>query len=178
MNTGAPSPMSVTPKRLLFVCLGNICRSPLAEGLFASLALARGMGDRFHLDSCGTGAWHAGEPPDPRTLAVARSHGVRLTHRARQLDGATDFQEFDLLLVMDRSNLQNILRAGCPSGKAALIRSFDPALRSVSPALQNALDVPDPYSGGPEGFEHMYQLLHAACSGLLGTLLTVPEPME
>src|SRR5690242_8821961 len=136
MNGGrALSGVGTTRKRLLFVCLGNICRSPLAEGLFASLAQMRGVGDRFHVDSCGTGAWHVGEPPDPRTLAVARAHGLRLGHRARQLDGRSDFHRFDLLLAMDRSNLENIRLAGCPPEKVALMRSFDPAF-----GLQDALD--------------------------------------
>jgi len=173
-----PSPHT-PPKALLFVCLGNICRSPLAEGVFASLATARGACDRFILDSCGTGAWHVGETPDRRSIEVARRHGVVLHHRARQLQPERDFETFDLLLAMDRSNLDHILRAGCPPERAALMRSYDPGLRGPgSESLEHGLDVPDPYSGGADGFEHVYQMLHAACTGLLGTLLKVPGLRE
>jgi protein-tyrosine phosphatase len=180
MTTPQSRPMAGAPPRsLLFVCLGNICRSPLAEGLFASLAAARGARDLFRLDSCGTGAWHVGELPDRRSIQVARKHGITLDHRARQLDHERDFQDFDLLLAMDRSNLDHLHRAGCPPHRAALIRSFDPALRDLPPkSLQYTLDVPDPYSGGPDGFEHVYSLLHAACDGLLGTLLAESGPSE
>jgi protein-tyrosine phosphatase len=177
-RTTHPAP-HVQPTALLFVCLGNICRSPLAEGLFASLATARGAGSRFRLDSCGTGAWHVGEAPDRRSIEVARRHGVVLNHRARQLRPERDFETFDLVLAMDRSNLDHILRAGCPPERAALIRSYDAALRAPGlETLKHDLDVPDPYSGGADGFEDVYRLLHAACAGLLGALLRDTGPTE
>lgn len=154
-------------RRILFVCLGNICRSPLAQGLFEHLTTQRGVRDQFTIGSCGTGGWHVGERPDPRTLAVARRHGVELTSRARKLDPTCDFDRFDLVIAMDRSNLSNILRAGCPEERATLLLRFAP--RDI--AEPHRYEVPDPYSEGPEGFELVYHLVHAGASGLLEAVL-------
>jgi protein-tyrosine phosphatase len=156
---------------VLFVCLGNICRSPLARFIFDDLAASRGVAHRFDVDSCGTGAWHAGEGADPRTIAVARLHGLSPTHTARQLDPAIDFRRFHLLLAMDLSNRANLLAAGAPPASVRLLRSFDPALAT---APESHLSVPDPYYGGPDGFEHMYRMIHAACVGLLDHLAPGP----
>lgn len=148
---------------VLFMCLGNICRSPLAEGIFLHLAARRGARDRFLVDSCGTGGWHAGEPPDPRALAEAARHGVHLPSRARRLEPREDSRRFDLIVAMDAQNREDAIRAGVPGEKIRLMRSFDPAA--------GELDVPDPYYGGVEGFGRVYDMLAAACGGLLDHLL-------
>ena len=161
------------PTSLLFVCMGNICRSPLAEGLFIHLARERAVLDRFRVDSCGTGAWHVGELPDPRMRSTAEKHGVTLTSRARQIDPATDFPDltnkggFDLILPMDRDNMAAVLDLGAPPERVRLFRSFDPALRDRP---KRDLDVPDPYYGGDEGFERVFEMVWAACNGLLDHL--------
>jgi protein-tyrosine phosphatase len=164
------------PVSVLFVCLGNICRSPVAEGVFIHLAQERGVLDRFRVDSAGTGHWHVGRPADPRSLAVAERHCVFLPSRARQVDPASDFPAttspettgFDLLIGMDRDNCAALRALGAPAERVGLLRGFDPALAGEP---LHRLDVPDPYYGGPEGFEHMYEMIHAACAGLLSALL-------
>ena len=152
------------PIRLCFVCLGNICRSPLAEGIFLHLAEQRGLADRFAVDSSGTGGWHVGNAADPRSIAVAAKHGVDLPSRARQFASA-DIDQFDLFLAMDTSNRDTLVDRGVPSGRVRLIRSFDSSL----PA-DHALDVPDPYYGGDDGFDTVYDMLVTACNGLLDEL--------
>ncbi len=153
---------------VLFVCLGNICRSPLAEGLFIDKARRSGVLDRFEVDSCGTGAWHVGESADHRSLAVAMKHGVQLPSIARQLDPAADLVRYAWLIAMDRSNVRNLIRAGAPAGRIRLVRSFDPALTGRP---ETELEVPDPYDWPGDGFESVYQMLDAACAGLLAFLL-------
>lgn len=149
------------PTGVLFVCLGNICRSPLAEGIFTDLADHRGLADRFRIDSCGTGGWHAGNPPDPRAVLVAAKNGLDITHlRARKFDPRRDPIDFDWLIVMDRSNHDDVLAMGTPSDKVRLMRSFDPTLNAPS-------DVPDPYYGGDDGFDKVYAMLTRACEGML-----------
>ncbi len=152
---------------LLFVCLGNICRSPLAEGVFLHQAAERGVLDFFDVDSCGVGGWHAGEPPDKRARAVAKRNGVRLPSTARQVDPSTDFDRFDLLLAMDTSNRDALLELGAPAERVCLMRSYDPTLASAD---DNELDVPDPYYGGPKGFNTVFEMLERACRGLLDEL--------
>lgn len=144
---------------VLFVCLGNICRSPLAEGIFRALVEDAGLSGDFIIDSAGTGAWHIGNPPDPRSIEVAARHGIDLTsQRARQVAGA-DFTRFRTILAMDRSNL-SALRAGAGSGTAELrLLMNDPPM-----------DVPDPYFGGPEGFDDVYRLIRSGCETLLESL--------
>ncbi len=152
------------PLKVLFVCMGNICRSPLAEGLFLHLARKRGLADHFEVDSCGTGNWHVGRAPDPRSQAVADKYGVPLVCRARQVDPTEDFETFDLILAMDRSNLRD-LRDLAPvehHGKIRLIREWDPEAGD-----EEAPEVPDPYYGGPRGFEDMYTMLRRSCERLL-----------
>lgn len=151
---------------VLFVCLGNICRSPLAEHLFRRLAASRGVGERFVVGSCGMGGWHVGGGADPRTIAIAARFGWALEHTARQFNAATDVARFRLIVPMDRDNLRALLSAGAPADRVRLMRSFDPAFDPAAPP-----DVPDPYYGGPEGFVHMYQMLDDACAGLLAHLL-------
>lgn len=153
-----------TQTGVLFVCLGNICRSPLAKGIFQDLVRDRDMADRFDIDSCGTGGWHAGSGADPRTVQIAAFHGLTFEHEARQLDPRRDFDRFDYLLAMDLDNRAGLLHAGAPASKVHLMRSFDPALQGET---EHLLQVPDPYYGGSEGFEKMYVMLKAACEGFL-----------
>lgn len=153
---------------VLFVCLGNICRSPLAEGVFIHLARARGVLDRFDVDSCGTGAWHAGESADHRSIAVARRYGIELPSIARQFDAGRDTARFEWLIAMDRSNVRNLVRAGADPARVKLLRSFDPALANRPDA---ELEVPDPYDWPGDGFESVYQMVHASCNGLLDVLV-------
>lgn len=152
---------------VLFVCLGNICRSPLAKAVFIHHARARGVLDRFDVDSCGTGHWHAGGPADPRTIATCRKYGIPLDHVARQVDPVRDFRRFPLLLAMDASNRATLLHLGAGEGQVRLVRSFDPALADQP---HHRLDVPDPYSGDEGGFDRVYEMLDASCRGLLDTL--------
>jgi protein-tyrosine phosphatase len=153
--------------RLLFVCMGNICRSPTAEGVMRHLVREAGLEDEIVIDSAGTGGWHAGDAPDRRATAAARARGVTLEGAARQIT-VDDFEDFDLLLAMDRDNLEGI-RAIAPDAEAAakarLLREFDPASAGAPD-----LDVPDPYYGGPQGFETVLDQVEAACRGLLDEL--------
>lgn len=153
------------PDSVLFVCLGNICRSPLAEHLFRRLVHSRGLGDRFLVESRGTGGWHEGDGADPRTIAVAARFGWRLEHTARRFRAAVDLERFQLIVPMDKDNMRVLLSAGTPPDRVRLMRSFDPASDPDAPP-----DVPDPYYGGPDGFVHMYHMLETACEGLLGHL--------
>ena len=150
--------------RLLFVCLGNICRSPTAEAVMARLVADAGLDGRIELDSAGTGPWHVGEPPDARAAAAGARRGVTLRGVGRQV-AVEDFERFDLLLAMDREN-HRALRALAPDADAAarvrLLREFDPASDGA-----RDLDVPDPYYGGHDGFDRVLDLVEAACAGLL-----------
>ena len=151
--------------RILFVCMGNICRSPTAEGVMRALVREAGVEDRVEIDSAGTGGWHAGEPPDARATEAAQRRGVTLAGAARQVV-PDDFERFDLLVAMDRENLRGLL-AVAPDEEAAekvrLLREFDPD-------ASGDLDVPDPYYGGERGFEAVLDQVQAACRGLLGEL--------
>jgi protein-tyrosine phosphatase len=155
------------PTRLLFVCLGNICRSPSAEGVMRSLVAQAGLADRIVLDSAGTGSWHVGSPPDTRAAAAASARGVAVEGRARQVE-RVDFEQFDLLLAMDRENL-GVLRRLAPDDDARrrvrLLREFDPASTGSAD-----LDVPDPYYGAANGFDLVLDLIEAACAGLLAEI--------
>lgn len=157
------------PTSVLFVCLGNICRSPLAEGVFIHLAEQRGVADRFEVDSCGTGGWHAGSRPDPRSIAVAKKHGVHLPGSARQLDAESDAR-FDLVVAMDDSNRASLVEAGIPGARICLLRDFDPDANR-EPATPGSRDVPDPYYGGPDGFDDAYDMVRRSCAALLDHLL-------
>jgi protein-tyrosine phosphatase len=162
---------------ILFVCMGNICRSPLAEGLFLHLARQRGVHEQFRVDSAGTGGWHAGNPADPRTIAVAHKRGVPVLSRARQVDPRADFIEpgpdagFHWLIGMDMDNCERLIMLGAPEERVRLLRSFDPALAGEPP---HRLEVPDPYYGGPDGFELMYAMINSACEGLLASVTKRP----
>jgi protein-tyrosine phosphatase len=152
--------------RILFVCLGNICRSPTAEGVMRHLVEAEGLAEAVRLDSAGTGGWHVGAPPDPRSREAARQRGIVVAGAARQVVPG-DFHDFDLILAMDGANLRD-LRSAAPAGAAAelrLLREFDAPSAAVGD-----LDVPDPYSGGPDGFDEVLDLVDAACRGLVAEL--------
>jgi protein-tyrosine phosphatase len=149
--------------RVLFVCLGNICRSPTAEGVMRSLVEREGLRDSIQLESAGTGAWHVGSAPDERATAAALARGVELEGRARQVR-AEDFEDFDLLLAMDGENLRELRRLAPGEeqrAKVRLLREFDEASTGAD------LDVPDPYYGGAGGFDEVFELVRAACEGLL-----------
>src|SRR5688572_30514925 len=112
--------MAGKPLRVCFVCMGNICRSPLAENVFRHKARQRGVEQRFDIDSAGTGGWHAGEPPDPRVRQVASARGIRMSGAARQVK-REDFSAFDLLICMDDENREALLHMGAPSAKVKLL---------------------------------------------------------
>lgn len=155
--------MPNAPTSVLFVCLGNICRSPLADGIFTYLVNEQGLADQFRIDSCGTGAWHVGNPPDPRSILVAAKYNIDLTNlRARQFDPETDPTEFDWIIPMDASNYRELIKQGTPKDKVRLMRSFDPIING-----NKAPDVPDPYYGGDDGFDKVYEMLMRACRGML-----------
>ncbi len=147
--------------RVLFVCLGNICRSPMAEGVFREVVRRAGLADRFEVDSAGTSSWHTGEPPDERASAVAVRRGVELTSRARQV-AASDLATFDYVLAMDAENLARLrpLEAAAKGAEVQLLRAFDAQGGSEA-------EVPDPYFGGPGGFDDVYEMIERACRGLL-----------
>lgn len=136
---------------VLFICLGNICRSPAAEGAFRSLVEKKGMSDLFHIDSCGTSNYHIGSLPDHRTRKVAQSRGINLSHKARELRNE-DFDFFDFLLTMDNSNLKNVM-SRCPESQLSKIRPFSSFFSELSP------EVPDPYYGDIKDFELVQDLV-------------------
>jgi low molecular weight protein-tyrosine phosphatase len=152
--------------RILFVCMGNICRSPTAEGVMRRLLRDAGL-EGVEVESAGTGGWHAGEPPDERAAAAAARRGVTLEGAARQVRPA-DFRRFDLLIALDRANLRGLLELA-PDEEAAekvrLLREFDPGASGTGD-----LDVPDPYYGGDRGFETVLDMVERACRGLIDEL--------
>jgi protein-tyrosine phosphatase len=151
---------------ILFVCLGNICRSPLAMGVFRQVVDEAGVADRFEIDSAGTSAYHAGDPPDARTVAVARRRGLRLEHVARQVTPA-DLERYDYIIAMDGSNLGKLRRlAGTAPGSAELV-----LLREFDPQADGDFEVPDPYFGGESGFEDVHDMVERACRALLDHIL-------
>ena len=162
MPVPAPPVEPPVPFKLLFVCLGNICRSPTAEGVMRALVADAGLEEAIHIDSAGTGSWHVGSAPDERATAAAGARGLVLEGAARQVQPA-DFVDFDLLVAMDRENTRE-LRAMAEDeeqrAKVRLLREFDPR---ASPDV----DVPDPYYGGAGGFDAVLDLVQAACEGLL-----------
>ncbi len=154
--------------KILFVCLGNICRSPLAEGIFIQHCQAGGLEGRYLADSAGIGDWHIGHPPDSRAIATAQKRGVHLPSICRQVK-ADDFQVFDFILAMDRSNHRDLLDR-CPKslrGKIQLMREYDLG-------QDQGLDVPDPYYGGPADFDAVFEILHRCCRRFLDALETSP----
>lgn len=156
-NSSIPS----TTKSVVFVCLGNICRSPTADGVFRKMVGDAGLTDSILVDSAGTGAWHVGESPDKRATQAAKRRGYDLSPlRARQFQ-AKDFDRFDYVLAMDYSNLQD-LRALCPSHADEKLKLFLSFSENFSEE-----EVPDPYYGGATGFDHVLDLVEDACKFLL-----------
>lgn len=152
------------PVRVLFVCLGNICRSPTADGVMRAVVAREGLGGRVEVDSAGTAAYHVGNPPDARSVAAAAQRGYDLSPlRARQAT-PQDFLDFDLVLAMDRANLED-LQALVPEQARCRPRLFLEFARSAAED-----EVPDPYYSGPRGFEHVLDLVEEACEGLLAHL--------
>ncbi len=150
--------------KVLFVCLGNICRSPTAEGVFHTLVEKRGLGGKVTVDSAGTGAWHIGSPPDRRAQAAARQRGIDLSgQRARQAKTG-DFHRFDYILAMDADNHRNLAEM-CPPGEEHRLHLF----LDFAPELGKR-DVPDPYYGGDGGFEAVLDMIEAASEGLLADI--------
>ena len=145
--------------KILFVCLGNICRSPLAEAIFLSKIKKEESLNTFSADSAGTGAYHIGKNPDDRSIKAAKNHHIPIHHRARQIT-FEDASEFDYILAMDDSNYENILNIiKKPHKGLFLMRKFDPEMPNAN--------VPDPYHGGEEGFEEIYQILDRSISGFI-----------
>ena len=153
-------------KKILFVCLGNICRSPLADGLFKQKVQEQGLKTQFKADSCGTSDYHIGETPDERTAQNALENGLKLNHRGRQFT-YDDFKQFDYILAMDRSNFEHILsqsKTEKDRAKVALIRDYE------SEENLKGTDIPDPYYGGAEGFQKVYDMLNRCTENLLNSL--------
>jgi protein-tyrosine phosphatase len=151
----------VMPVRILFVCLGNICRSPLAEAIFISKIKEKGLSSGFIVQSCGTANYHIGDMPDPRTISNAFKNGIHINHVGRQLS-MEDLDSFDLILAMDRSNLNNIKRLGNAESnlhKISLMRSHDPLGRNK--------DVPDPYYGNENDFQEVFDILDRSITQLI-----------
>jgi protein-tyrosine phosphatase len=148
--------------KINFVCLGNICRSPLAQGVFQHLVEQEGLSDKIKIASAGTGNWHVGASPDQRMSATAKKNGISLNNRAKQFR-TDDFGNFDLVLAMDRSNFNDLknIRASSPENdQLKLFRSFDPE-------ANGDLDVPDPYYGGSQGFDVVFDIVNRTCPEIL-----------
>jgi protein-tyrosine phosphatase len=151
--------------RVCFVCLGNICRSPTAEAVMRHLVKQEGLDDRLAISSAGTGDWHVGGPRDQRSQAVGAARGIPLAGRARQFTSES-FDGCDYALAMDRANRDELLRLARTDADRAKVR----LLRSFDPAAPPDAEVPDPYYGGPRGFEEVFDLCEAACRGLIAHL--------
>ena len=156
------------PIRVLFVCHGNICRSPAAEGTFRHLVNKKGLSDHFIIDSAGTASYHIGESPHSTTTNVALKRGINLVHSARQFK-KIDFEEFDYILTMDQINHEDILRQSSGPIKAEVMkfRTFDPVVKTkMTPP-----DVPDPFYGGKDGFEGVQDIMDRTAEGLLNWII-------
>lgn len=143
-------------RKVLFVCLGNICRSPAAEGVFRHVCQQQGTDKRYYIDSAGTAAYHVGASPDSRMQAAARNRGIELGDLRGRQAMADDFHEFDVIVAMDASNKANLQRIRPANAKAKLVMMLDYG----NSGLQ---EVPDPYYGGADGFEQVLDLLEDAC---------------
>jgi protein-tyrosine phosphatase len=148
--------------KVLFVCLGNICRSPLAEGIFKQRVNEEGLENKIFVDSAGTSGWHIGQPPDPRSVDVAWQNGIELNSSGREAI-SDDFQKFDYIIAMDKNNYSDLKRLPGSTAEGAarlyLMRDFD--------EIGRGQDVPDPYYGGDDGFKYVFELLDRSCRNLL-----------
>jgi protein-tyrosine phosphatase len=147
-------------ERILFVCLGNICRSPLAEGIFRHHVQSRGLEDRYIIDSAGTGSWHIGHPPDERSVEIGLKNGIDIRQQRARRISLADIYEFDQVIAMDYSNKNNLIDFGFP--KVRLLREFG--------QNEQDLEVPDPYYGGVDGFDKIFKMIYRCCDGLLNLL--------
>lgn len=150
--------------RVLFVCLGNICRSPMAEAIFRYKINSLGLKDQFKIESCGTSNYHIGDNADPRTIAVARLHGLAIDHCVRQFT-ERDFDDFDFIFGMDRSNVQNMLRLATTQDqkkKVLLMRDYD--------NLAKGGEVPDPYYGNEKSFQEVFDILDRCADSFINHL--------
>lgn len=148
--------------KILMVCLGNICRSPLAEGILAS-KLPK---DSFTVDSAGTGAWHVGHSPDSRSIEIAKKHNLDISHQKGRQFKKADFDNFDYIYVMDRSNYRDVLELAKKPEHTAKVKMI---LNELFP--NENLDVPDPYYGGGDGFKNVYKMLDEACDNIAQKLI-------
>ncbi len=147
--------------KILMVCLGNICRSPLAEGILTAMVDP----EKVQVDSAGTGSWHVGSKPDPRSIEVAEKNGIDITQQRGKQFSTYDYEIYDHIFVMDTSNYRDVLKlANTPEEKAKVAIILD----EIFPG--EAVDVPDPYYGGHQGFDNVYQMLHQACEKIVSRL--------
>ena len=142
--------------KILMVCLGNICRSPLAEGILQAKVNSRGLD--IKVDSAGTGGWHVGQGPDPRAIGIANKYGIDISQQQARQFSSTDFEDFDIIYAMDDSNLSDIVSLANSNKDLEKVQLI---LNEINP--EDNTPVPDPYYGGDDGFEKVYQLLDAAC---------------
>ena len=156
--------------KVLFVCLGNICRSPVAEGVFRDLIQKHGLEDKITCDSAGTMGWHAGKSPDHRAIKNALNHGIALTHKGREIKPA-DLDSFDHIVVMDESNFKDVhelyykvKHTPPPAEKLFLLRDYDPNVKGVN-------EVPDPYYGSDKDFEEVFKIVERSGEALLNHLI-------
>jgi protein-tyrosine phosphatase len=156
-------------RRILFVCAGNICRSPLGEGVLRHQAAGRGIAHLIETESAGTGGWHQGDPPDRRSITVARRHGIDISRQSARQLRLGDFNSFDLIFAMDRDNLRNIVRLA-PHDSSADIHLFMDFVAGTS------RDVPDPYYGDDSDFEAVFAMIDEGCRALLDTLMNKRKP--
>ena len=150
--------------KVLFVCLGNICRSPTAHGVFEKMLKDKGLDGEVEVDSCGTGGWHIGSPPDERTVKTAQQFGYDLSHLRARKFAAEDFNKFDYILAMDARNLADVIKH-VPNDYVGNIQLFLDYAKGVE-----VTEVPDPYYGGSDGFTRVIELIENACQGLINEL--------
>ena len=155
----------MSPIKVLFVCTGNICRSPTAEGVFRHMVKAEGLGDRFVADSCGLGDWHVGDPPDPRAIDRAAKRGYDISDLRARLLRNQDFTEFNHLIAMDEGHYSR-LASGLAPGDSRRVR----LLMAYAPKPPAALEVPDPYYGGLADYDHALDLIEVGVRGLFDSL--------
>ncbi|WCK54341.1 low molecular weight phosphotyrosine protein phosphatase [Aneurinibacillus sp. Ricciae_BoGa-3] len=149
--------------RIIFVCLGNICRSPLGEAIFRRMVEERNLSDRFIIDSAGTANYHVGQLPDPGSRRIALKHGISLEDQHGRQFTADDLAKWDYIIAMDASNQANIHKLGKAGGNVHLLREFDP---------QGSGDVPDPWAQGDEAFQETYNIIHRSCENLLNSIIS------
>ncbi len=153
----------MTQKSILFICLGNICRSPLAEGVFRHEAIKAGKENQLIIDSAGIGSWHVGNAPDSRAINIAGKYGVDIAHQSCRQLTAQDFHDFDLIIGMDHDNITDAKNANTQNGNAEI------AMFTLFAGL-GEIEIPDPYYGRADGFEIAYQLIKKASIGVLARL--------